>query len=140
MASEKSPYNVSGGGNAGDNVAVYSVHTPFTSYESNQGGPQVFTNGGGQTDTGKHKYVSYDSSLGDSPGMTTCTACQQQVMTNVTHKAGTYAWLMCLLFICCGLILCCCLIPLLMKKFKDAYHYCPRCNKLLYVNKKKCCK
>lgn len=121
---------------------------------------------------GKRKYVSYDTALGRNPGMTTCTSCQQQVMTTVTYKAGTYAWLMCLLFICCGwvhgsgrrrlwscafmsrvwaarfkrhvlcrrLVLCCCLIPFFMNNFKDAYHTCPRCNMVLHVEKKQCCK
>lgn len=68
--------------------------------------PSVYTSGGGNLnaalDDGKRKFVSYDTALGRSPGMTTCTSCQQQVMTNVTYKAGMYAWLMCLLFICCG--------------------------------------
>lgn len=70
--------------------------------------PSVYTSGGGgvgsgyDSGEGKKKFVSYDSGLGTEPGMTTCSSCQQQVMTNVTYKAGTYAWLMCLLFICCG--------------------------------------
>lgn len=71
--------------------------------------PSVYTSGGGGTGGGgsgneqdKKKFVSYDVGLGRSPGMTTCTSCQQQVMTNVHYKAGTYAWLMCILFICCG--------------------------------------
>uniref|UniRef100_UPI0009B4CD5D lITAF domain-containing protein n=1 Tax=Monopterus albus TaxID=43700 RepID=UPI0009B4CD5D len=108
--------------------------------------PSVYTSGGGglnsgvQAGDGKRKFVAYDTQLGRSPGMTTCSSCQQQVMTNVTYKAGTYAWLMCLLFICCGLVLCCCLIPFFMKNFKDAYHTCPRCNRVLHVEKKKCCK
>lgn len=68
----------------------------------------VYTSGGGGVGTGlesgesKRKFVSYDTALGRTPGMTTCTSCQQQVMTNVTYKPGMYAWLMCLLFICCG--------------------------------------
>ncbi|XP_070704558.1 lITAF domain-containing protein [Pempheris klunzingeri] len=132
------------------NVAVYNVHSPFTPPSSQEVSvsevTQVYTSGGGalhagiDSEDGKHRFVSYDSALGNSPGMTTCTSCQQQVMTNVTYKAGTYAWLMCLLFICCGLILCCCLIPFFMKQFKDAYHTCPRCNRVLHVEKKKCCK
>ncbi|KAM6913297.1 lITAF domain-containing protein [Lycodopsis pacificus] len=103
---------------------------------------QLYTGGGGglEAGDGKRRFVSYDGGLGNNPGMTTCTSCQQQVMTNVTYKAGTYAWLMCLLFICCGLILCCCLIPFFMNKFKDAYHTCPRCNRVLHVEKKQCCK
>ncbi|XP_042249059.1 lipopolysaccharide-induced tumor necrosis factor-alpha factor homolog-like isoform X2 [Thunnus albacares] len=131
-------------------VKVYHVHTPFTpppsSQESMTQVTPVYTSGGGgvgsglDSEDGRRKFVSYDTALGNSPGMTTCTSCQQQVMTNVTYKAGTYAWLMCLLFICCGLVLCCCLIPFFMKNFKDAYHTCPRCNRVLHVEKKKCCK
>ncbi|XP_033999766.1 lipopolysaccharide-induced tumor necrosis factor-alpha factor homolog isoform X2 [Trematomus bernacchii] len=94
-----------------NNVPVYHLHTPFTPPTHEQ-----------------------------QPGMTTCTSCQQQVMTNVTYKAGTYAWLMCLLFICCGLFCLCCLIPFFLKDFKDAYHTCPRCNRVLHIEKKKCCK
>ncbi|XP_039980051.1 cell death-inducing p53-target protein 1 [Xiphias gladius] len=128
----------------GDGVKVYHVHTPFTPPTSPE--TSVYTSGGGglgsgfESGDGKRKFVSYDTSLGRSPGMTTCTSCQQQVMTNVTYKPGMYAWLMCLLFICCGLILCCCLIPFFLKNFKDAYHTCPRCNRVLHVEKKKCCK
>ncbi|XP_042360221.1 cell death-inducing p53-target protein 1-like [Plectropomus leopardus] len=129
---------------------VYHLHSPFS--PANEPSPSsetitpVFTSGGGNLNAGfepgdgKKKFVSYDGALGDSPGMTTCTSCQQQVMTNVTYKAGTYAWLMCLLFICCGLVLCCCLIPFFMNKFKDAWHTCPRCNKVLHVEKRQCCK
>ncbi|XP_074511386.1 lipopolysaccharide-induced tumor necrosis factor-alpha factor homolog [Sebastes fasciatus] len=119
-------------------VKVYNTHHQFSHPED----APVFTHGGG-LDTGRNdisKFVSYDGGLGRNPGMTTCTSCQQQVMTNVTYKAGTYAWLMCLLFICCGLILCCCLIPFFLKNFKDAYHTCPRCNRVLHVDKKQCCK
>ncbi|XP_040918581.1 cell death-inducing p53-target protein 1 [Toxotes jaculatrix] len=128
----------------GDGVKVYHVHTPFTPPTSQE--PTVYTSGGGgvgsglESGDGRRKFVSYDTALGRTPGMTTCTSCQQQVMTNVTYKAGTYAWLMCLLFICCGLVLCCCLIPFFVKNFKDAYHTCPRCNRVLHVEKKKCCK
>ncbi|XP_034566411.1 lipopolysaccharide-induced tumor necrosis factor-alpha factor homolog [Notolabrus celidotus] len=132
----------------GPGVTVYNVHTPFKfqgdTHASNVA--PVYTGGGGNLGSGggsgdgKQRFVSYDAALGDSPGMTTCTSCQQQVMTNCTYKAGTYAWLMCLLFICCGLVLCCCLIPFFMKRFKDCYHTCPRCNRVLHVEKRKCCK
>lgn len=129
-------------------VSVYKVHPPFgySQETSASNVTPVYTSGGGDFNPGldggdgKRKFVSYDTQLGTSPGMTTCASCQQQVMTNVTYKAGTYAWLMCLLFICCGLVLCCCLIPLFMNKFKDAYHTCPRCERVLHVEKRKCCK
>uniref|UniRef100_A0A667WGP6 Si:ch211-157c3.4 n=1 Tax=Myripristis murdjan TaxID=586833 RepID=A0A667WGP6_9TELE len=120
-----------------DQVKVYHVHTPFTPPSSDDASASHSNQGlGGDT---KRKFVSYDTELGRNPGMTTCASCQQQVMTNVTYKAGTYAWLMCLLFICCGLVLCCCLIPFFLKSFKDAYHTCPRCHRVLHVDKKRCC-
>eukprot|EP00063_Salmo_salar_P068884 XP_014043719.1 PREDICTED: cell death-inducing p53-target protein 1 homolog [Salmo salar] len=103
----------------------------------------VYTSGGGGIGGGggapTQKFVSYETELGRSEGMTTCTSCQQQVMTNVTYKVGAYAWLMCILFILCGLVVGCCLIPFFMKHFKDAYHSCPRCNRILHVDKKRCC-
>ncbi|KAM4635148.1 lITAF domain-containing protein [Polymixia lowei] len=145
------PYLIPVEGQAGG-VKVYHVHTPFTppTHEDfpasqAQSATPVYTSGGGALGTGvsdvegKRKFVSYETDLGRTPGMTSCASCQQQVMTNVTYKAGTYAWLMCLLFICCGLVLCCCLIPFFLKNFKDAYHTCPRCNRVLHVDKKRCC-
>lgn len=137
------PYLVPEG--QGSGVKVYHVHTPFTPPDLEQPAAaaqsaQVYTSGGGDNGEGRKKFVSYDQGLGRTPGMTTCSSCQQQVMTNVTYKAGTYAWLMCILFICCGLFLCCCLIPFFLDSFKDAYHTCPRCNRVLHVEKKECCK
>ncbi|KAJ8251111.1 hypothetical protein GJAV_G00217410 [Gymnothorax javanicus] len=128
-----------GDGQGGD-VTMYHVHTPFPNVDSTLKNPsyQVQTAGNAYSES-KQKFTSYDNELGRTPGMTTCTACQQQVMTNVTYKVGTYAWLMCLLFICCGLVIGCCLIPFFVKYFKDAYHTCPRCNRVLHVEKKKCC-
>ncbi|XP_075937591.1 lITAF domain-containing protein [Anarhichas minor] len=138
---EPPPYLTPGQGPAG--VVVYHTHTPFNPNSGQNETPtNMFTSGAGlENGDSKRKFVSYDGGLGNNPGMTTCTSCQQQVMTNVTYKAGTYAWLMCLLFICCGLFLCCCcLIPFFMNKFKDAYHTCPLCNRVLHVEKKQCCK
>ncbi|KAM4534834.1 lITAF domain-containing protein [Fundulus diaphanus] len=138
------PYLTSGG-TQDSGVKVYHVHTPFTPPDHEQvtapsSASTVFTSGGGEGSDGKKKYVSHDTSLGHTSGMTTCSSCQQQVMTNVHYKAGTYAWLMCILFICCGLFLCCCLIPFFVDSFKDAYHTCPRCSRVLHVEKKQCCK
>ncbi|XP_038136256.1 lipopolysaccharide-induced tumor necrosis factor-alpha factor homolog [Cyprinodon tularosa] len=129
----------------GSGVKVYHVHTPFTPPDHEQAASAasvtpVYTSGGGGNGENKNKFVSYESGLGRTSGMTTCSSCQQQVMTNVTYKAGTYAWLMCILFICCGLFLCCCLIPFFMDSFKDAYHSCPRCSRVLHIEKKQCCK
>ncbi|XP_031717755.1 lITAF domain-containing protein [Anarrhichthys ocellatus] len=142
---EPPPYLIPAPGQDPAGVVVYHTHTPFNPNSGQNETPAnvspVYTSGGGlENGDGKRRFVSYDGRLGNNPGMTTCTSCQQQVMTNVTYKAGTYAWLMCLLFICCGLILCCCLIPFFMNKFKDAHHTCPRCNRVLHIEKKQCCK
>ncbi|XP_036387168.1 lipopolysaccharide-induced tumor necrosis factor-alpha factor homolog [Megalops cyprinoides] len=124
-----------------ETVKVYHVHTPFNPPTStiddnpyeNQSSIPVYS-----SSSPPKKFVSYETELGRSPGMTTCTSCQQQVMTNVTYKIGAYAWLMCFLFILCGLVVGCCLIPFFVKHFKDVYHSCPRCNRILDI-KKTCC-
>ncbi|KAL6476205.1 hypothetical protein MHYP_G00147040 [Metynnis hypsauchen] len=127
----------------GDNVKVYKVHTPFNPASSTHEDYQIRTHTtnvqSSSADDGKNKFVSYDSQLGRTPGMTSCTTCREQVLTNVTYKVGAFAWLMCILFILCGLVVGCCLIPFFIKHFKDAYHSCPRCNRILYVEKKRCC-
>lgn len=138
---------VKGGGGEGDGVKVYHVHTPFTPgastirpYEQSAQAQNVSASQApAPTDEGVKRFVSEDRQLGRNPGMTTCPTCQQSVLTEVTYKVGTYAWIMCFVFILCGLVLCCCLIPFFLKHFKDAYHACPRCHRVLYVDKKKCC-
>uniref|UniRef100_A0A3Q0SR87 LITAF domain-containing protein n=1 Tax=Amphilophus citrinellus TaxID=61819 RepID=A0A3Q0SR87_AMPCI len=84
--------------------------------------------------TPRAKYVSYEPELRRSPSLATCPSCRTEVTTQVTFKAGTFAWLMCLV-----LVLGCCLIPLFANHFKDAYHTCPRCRLVLHVHKKQCC-
>ncbi|KAB5554268.1 hypothetical protein PHYPO_G00048380 [Pangasianodon hypophthalmus] len=126
----------------GDNVKVYKVHTPFNpqstsvnpDYRVQTQATTVHT-----TSTDRNKFVSYESELGRSPGMVTCTSCREQVLTQVTYKVGMYAWLMCLLFILCGFVIGCCLLPFCLKFFKDVYHSCPKCHRILHVEKKRCC-
>nr|XP_020478438.1 lipopolysaccharide-induced tumor necrosis factor-alpha factor homolog isoform X3 [Monopterus albus] len=84
-------------------------------------------------------FVNYETTLYRSPALTTCHSCQTQVTTQVTYRAGTYAWLMCLVFLFCGLLCGCCLIPFFIKCFKDVYHTCPRCRMVLYVHRRTCC-
>ncbi|CAL8283139.1 unnamed protein product [Boreogadus saida] len=132
------PYTLPVEGKLGGGVSVYHLHTPFNPNVPQDEGFPHKPPSGPTPETRIPKYVD-PTALGFTAGKTTCTSCQQEVTTNVTYKAGTYAWLMCLLFFCCGLFLCCCLIPLFLKNFKDAYHTCPRCNRVLHVEKKKCC-
>uniref|UniRef100_A0A3Q3LPP5 LITAF domain-containing protein n=1 Tax=Mastacembelus armatus TaxID=205130 RepID=A0A3Q3LPP5_9TELE len=89
--------------------------------------------------TPRPKFVSYETELHRSPALATCYSCQTRVITQVTYKAGTHAWLMCLVFLLCGLVFGCCLIPFFGNHFKDAYHTCPRCKLVLYVHRKTCC-
>ncbi|XP_051242628.1 cell death-inducing p53-target protein 1-like [Dicentrarchus labrax] len=89
--------------------------------------------------TPRPKFVSYEPELYRSPALTTCPACQTQVTTQVTYQVGTHAWLMCFVFVLCGLLLGCCLIPLFVNYFKDVHHTCPRCRHVLYIRKKTCC-
>ncbi|XP_028264134.1 lipopolysaccharide-induced tumor necrosis factor-alpha factor homolog [Parambassis ranga] len=84
------------------------------------------------------KFVSYQTELYRSPGLTTCPSCRTQVTTQVTFRAGTHAWLMCFVFVLCGLVLGCCLIPFFVNHFKDAFHTCPRCRLVLHVQKRRC--
>ncbi|KAK1162994.1 hypothetical protein AOXY_G18018 [Acipenser oxyrinchus oxyrinchus] len=81
-------------------------------------------------------YAIINTNLGDSPCMTRCSNCQQQVHTKVEYKAGGFAWLMCFVFIFFGLILGCCLIPFFADGFKDAHHSCPNCHQNLHVHKR----
>ncbi|XP_030646860.1 lITAF domain-containing protein [Chanos chanos] len=125
-----------------DAVKPYHVHTPFTPPASAVDGNISQTQAKqahSQSSVQTNKFVSYETELGRNPGMTTCVTCQQQVLTNVQYKVGAYAWLMCILFILCGLVIGCCLIPFFVKFFKDVYHTCPRCNQVLHVEKKSCC-
>ncbi|XP_061686452.1 lipopolysaccharide-induced tumor necrosis factor-alpha factor homolog [Syngnathoides biaculeatus] len=80
----------------------------------------------------------FESDLYRSPALTSCPSCLAQVTTRVRYRAGTYAWVMCVVFVLCGLVLGCCLLPFFVKHFKDAHHSCPRCRRLLHVHRRTC--
>lgn len=48
------------------------------------------------------KFVSYETRLHRSPGLTTCPSCQTQVTSLVTYRVGLFAWFMCVVFVFCG--------------------------------------
>ncbi|XP_023670837.1 lipopolysaccharide-induced tumor necrosis factor-alpha factor homolog [Paramormyrops kingsleyae] len=125
-----------------DEVRMYNLHTPFKPPPTTRAQSVYkthFPTAAKSNSSTLQKFVSYETELGRSPGRTTCPYCQQQVTTDVSYKTGTFAWLMCLLFILCGLVIGCCLIPFFVKYFKDVYHGCPTCHQILHVNKKSCC-
>uniref|UniRef100_A0A8D2ZCY7 LITAF domain-containing protein n=1 Tax=Scophthalmus maximus TaxID=52904 RepID=A0A8D2ZCY7_SCOMX len=125
---------------SGQDVRIYHVHSPFSPLPS----PPSFSFSPGDVSapppsTPGPKFVSFETKLYRSPALTTCLTCRTQVTTEVTYKVGTHAWLMCLVFVLCGLVLGCCLIPFFVKHFRDAYHTCPRCRRVLHIHRKTCC-
>ncbi|KAM4603325.1 lipopolysaccharide-induced tumor necrosis factor-alpha factor homolog [Polymixia lowei] len=142
------PYFLPDESKAGQDVRIYHINSPFSPLPPPS--PFSFFPGGNKDQspipvsplplaTPRLRFVSYETELCDSPGLTTCPSCQAQVTTQVTYCVGTYAWLMCLLFVLCGLVLGCCLLPFLVRHFKDAYHTCPRCRRVLHIHRKTCC-
>uniref|UniRef100_A0A3P8URZ5 LITAF domain-containing protein n=1 Tax=Cynoglossus semilaevis TaxID=244447 RepID=A0A3P8URZ5_CYNSE len=87
--------------------------------------------------TPRTKFVSYEVELYRSPALTRCPSCQTRVTSQVNYKVGTHAWLMCLVFVL--LVFGCCLIPFFVDHFKDAYHSCPLCHRVLHVHRRRCC-
>ncbi|XP_040001304.1 lipopolysaccharide-induced tumor necrosis factor-alpha factor homolog [Xiphias gladius] len=145
------PYFLPDESQTGQNVRIYHVHSPFSRPPPP---PSLSFSPGDGFSTLTHsplpvsapppsaprlKFVSYETELYRSPALTRCPSCQAQVTTQVTYQVGTHAWLMCLVFVLCGLVFGCCLIPFFVNHFKDAYHTCPRCQQILHVHKKTCC-
>ncbi|XP_041838229.1 cell death-inducing p53-target protein 1-like isoform X2 [Melanotaenia boesemani] len=121
-------------------VRISQIHSPYSPLPPPPPFPSPLSVTATPSCTPRPKFVSYETELLRSPALTTCTTCQTQVTTEVTFQVGTYAWLMCLVFLLCGLILGCCLIPFFVNQFKDAYHSCPLCHRVLHIHKKACCK
>ncbi|KAM3622814.1 uncharacterized protein V6R79_003465 [Siganus canaliculatus] len=140
------PYFLPEGSERGQEVRVYHVHPPYSPPPPPP--PSAFFPP--QTlpplpvlalppPTPMPKFVSYETALTRSPALATCPICQTQVITQVTFRVGVHAWLACVLFLLFGLLLGCCLIPFFVDYFKDAYHSCPRCRRVLHVHRKTCC-
>ncbi|KAM7009697.1 lipopolysaccharide-induced tumor necrosis factor-alpha factor homolog [Tautogolabrus adspersus] len=134
----------------GTDVRIYHIHSPFTppppnSFSFSPGvGCSTQNNTPVQVptlplSTPRPKFVSYETHLYRYPALTTCPSCQTEITTQVTFQVGIHAWLICLVFVLCGLLFGCCLIPFFINHFKDAYHTCPRCRRILHVHKKTCC-
>ncbi|XP_037546335.1 lipopolysaccharide-induced tumor necrosis factor-alpha factor homolog [Nematolebias whitei] len=115
-------------GDSAKNAAVLHIHSPNPPPSSSP--PQA----------SGPVFVIYETKPFCTPVLRTCPSCQTQVTTEVTFKVGIYAWLMCLVFVLCGLFLGCCLIPFFVNHFKDVYHTCPRCKRVLHIHRRRCCK
>lgn len=76
------------------------------------------------------------SQLTDSPGQMQCPHCGRTGTTQVTYVPSGTAWCLCTLLVLVGVICGCCLIPLLAKKYQNAHHSCPHCNKVVHIYKR----
>uniref|UniRef100_A0A8C4KJN1 LITAF domain-containing protein n=1 Tax=Dromaius novaehollandiae TaxID=8790 RepID=A0A8C4KJN1_DRONO len=70
------------------------------------------------------------------PASTICPSCHQHITTQVTYRLGRLSYLLCTSLCMIGCCFGCCFVPLLMKIFKDADHYCPFCQFHIYRYKR----
>ncbi|XP_056265934.1 cell death-inducing p53-target protein 1-like [Pseudoliparis swirei] len=93
----------------------------------------------GPSSSPRSTFVSHEAELFCYPALTTCPFCKTQVTTHVTYRVGGLVWRMCFLMLFCGLFLGCCLFPFFANYFKDAYHACPLCKRVLHIHRRTCC-
>lgn len=67
---------------------------------------------------------------------TQCPFCHQFITTDVTTKAGSAAYIACLISILFCCIAGCCVIPFCMDGCKDVVHKCPKCRSYIKTCKK----
>uniref|UniRef100_A0A671SEA9 LITAF domain-containing protein n=1 Tax=Sinocyclocheilus anshuiensis TaxID=1608454 RepID=A0A671SEA9_9TELE len=67
---------------------------------------------------------------------TQCPFCRQYITTDVTTKAGSAAYIVCLISILFCCIAGCCVIPFCMDRCKDVVHKCPKCRSHIKTCKK----
>uniref|UniRef100_A0A673H3F3 LITAF domain-containing protein n=1 Tax=Sinocyclocheilus rhinocerous TaxID=307959 RepID=A0A673H3F3_9TELE len=67
---------------------------------------------------------------------TQCPFCRQYITTDVTTKAGSAAYIVCLISILFCCLAGCCVIPFCMDRCKDVVHKCPKCRSHIKTCKK----
>ncbi|CAF0882384.1 unnamed protein product [Adineta ricciae] len=65
--------------------------------------------------------------FGHMPQAAQCSACRQQIVTNVRYECGGGTWLFAFLICIFGGVLGCCFIPFCVSSCQDAVHTCPAC-------------
>nr|XP_033770544.1 LITAF domain-containing protein-like [Geotrypetes seraphini] len=72
----------------------------------------------------------------DTPTITVCPACRQNITTRIERSPGLMTWLLCGGLALVGCIAGCCLIPFCVGSCQDVDHYCPNCNHHIYKYKR----
>ncbi|KTF92552.1 hypothetical protein cypCar_00014375 [Cyprinus carpio] len=67
---------------------------------------------------------------------TQCPFCHQYITTEVTTKAGSAVYIVCLISILFCCIAGCCVIPFCLDRCKDVVHKCPKCRSHIITCKK----
>ncbi|XP_072038930.1 lipopolysaccharide-induced tumor necrosis factor-alpha factor homolog [Amphiura filiformis] len=108
----------------------------MTPYNAQQQYPAQFPAYGATTVTQQPaRTITVVNIFSDQPADLQCPNCQQMVTTEVSHKAGTLAWLVCLSMFMVGFFLLIpwfiCWLPFCIDSAKDIVHTCPRCRHVL---------
>ncbi|XP_073398928.1 lipopolysaccharide-induced tumor necrosis factor-alpha factor homolog isoform X2 [Dendrobates tinctorius] len=74
--------------------------------------------------------------LVDSPSLTICPSCRENVTTRVSFNSGRFTWLLCVAIMFFGFAAGCCLIPFCINATKDVDHFCPRCDCRIFKYKR----
>ncbi|XP_030067724.1 LITAF domain-containing protein [Microcaecilia unicolor] len=80
--------------------------------------------------------VVVGSNFADTPAVTVCPVCHQNITTRTERSAGLLTWLLCGGLAIVGCIAGCCLIPFCVDACQDVNHYCPNCNHHIYKHKR----
>ncbi|XP_077129680.1 lipopolysaccharide-induced tumor necrosis factor-alpha factor homolog isoform X1 [Ranitomeya variabilis] len=78
----------------------------------------------------------YGGRLVDSPSLTICPSCHENVTTRVSFNSGLFTWLLCVAIMFFGFVAGCCLIPFCINATKDVDHFCPRCDCRIFKYKR----
>ncbi|XP_077129682.1 LITAF domain-containing protein-like isoform X2 [Ranitomeya variabilis] len=80
--------------------------------------------------------TSQGGRLVDSPSLTICPSCHENVTTRVSFNSGLFTWLLCVAIMFFGFVAGCCLIPFCINATKDVDHFCPRCDCRIFKYKR----
>nr|XP_033818921.1 LITAF domain-containing protein-like [Geotrypetes seraphini] len=113
-------------------VTMSAVYPPPPPYQLEQTVlPSVHTQPAANVTT-----VIIGTNLTDTPGVTVCASCHQNITTKVNHVTGMLSWIIFIVLCLLGCWFGCCLIPFFVNSCKDVDHFCPNCNYHIYKYKR----